>query len=404
MKFISRNNSIFSSIINFLLINYYVILSVVYLFGLILPDIRNGLIMAFFMLLLVLLHYKSLLYRKKTLLDLLVLFYVFWNTISLVWLFFSDITIDIFIAEYSNTILPIVFYFFGRKFLLGNKFLFYSIFFLTGIFILTFILNLSLFEPYLVFIMRLDNVGSMDPSSFILFRSLFGLTVTGTLSAIGVILSFDKFLFNKKYSYFLVFLVYFIALILASRRSAIYASIFGVVFLNIYYLYFKGISFVRFLIFEWLILSFCFLIFFFVFPEMKEFSFDRIVNYNEAINERRNNWEVALSSANWLLGEGFSSFSHKAEIVKKFIIPDNAYLRILAEVGVIGVISFFSIIFLTMYLGFGNVSNNYLYLIICIVFILQGIGSDIFSFQVVAPFFWFSVGRIGNTIFKISNL
>ena len=85
-------------------------------------------------------------------------------------------------------------------------------------------------------------------------------------------------------------------------------------------------------------------------------------------------------------------YGHKAVEYSDIYIPDGNYFRMIAEIGIIGVLLFFIIILKALYNGFSNIKTHYIQLAIVIMVCMMSVGSDMFSFQLIAPIFWYSIG------------
>ncbi|MEO8949196.1 MAG: hypothetical protein ABI308_12355 [Mucilaginibacter sp.] len=388
---------------------YYLIVILVYFSDIYIPSIRVGVFMSVVMLYLLYYLIKNRLFSLRNNLDLLVFFYILYNTISVLWFLLSGLPIDVFIMEYSNSILPIIaFYFIGRINRSDTQFYKNTWYALILCFVIGFYFQFTLPENYREFMARLDNTGGDDTALFILyFRSLLGVTATGSLSAIGVLLSLAIITVSRVKRGKIGLFICFMALILTFRRSALYVGVFAFLWMN-YLAFFKfKVSKLRFFIFEILIVFLLIVFINSLDPDFLNGLSTRFASLSDAINERNGNWFEGVANANnIIIGDGLGKYGHKAALFTDNIMPDGNYFRIIAELGIVGITVFISIIVVAFVRGFADLKNNFLEIAIITMVCLQAVGSDIFSFQLVAPIFWYAIGRCSRMLptFKKSKL
>ena len=385
---------------------YYFIIIIVYFAAIYIPQIRIGVAMSIIMLCSTYYLVKNNLFSIRTYLDLIVSFYITYNTISILWFLWTGLPVDVFIMEYSNSILPIIcFYFIGRIDREDTSFYKITWYALIIGFSIGFYYQIALPENYREFMAKMDNSGETNPLAFIsAFRSLFGVTATGSLSAIGLLMSFAIILMSKVKKGKIGFFICFVTLIFSFRRSALYVCLFAILWINY-------LSFFKFKTSKWRLLFFEICMVFLSISLISIFdpSFfksltSRFSDLSNALKERNSNWIEGLSHAsNLVVGDGLGRFSHKAAQYTDDILPDGNYFRIIAELGVFGILIFIAIIFVSLKKGLAKLADNYLEIGIIIMLCMQAVGSDIFSFQLLAPIFWYSIGRC-NRILPNNNL
>lgn len=380
---------------------YYLIVFIVYTSAIYIPQMRVGVFMSVVMLFIIFYLIKNRLFSLRNNLDLLVFFYILYNSLSILWFLLSGLPTDVFIMEYSNSILPIIcFYFIGR--INRNDINFYKTtwYALVLCFIVGFYYQFTLPDNYREFMSNMDGTGGTDPAAFVLyFRSIFGLTSTGSLGAIGVLLSLAIISMNKVKKGKIGLFICFMALILTYRRSALYVGLFAFLWINY-------LAFFKFKFSKWRLLIFEILMVFFLIsfvnnlnPDFLEALSNRFSNVSDAIDERNSNWFEGLSNAsNLVIGDGLGRFGHKAALYTNDIVPDGNYFRIIAELGVFGILIFIAILFSALGNGIARLSDNYIEIGIIVMICLQAIGSDSFSFQLLAPIFWYSIGRCSRIL------
>ena len=91
------------------------------------------------------------------------------------------------------------------------------------------------------------------------------------------------------------------------------------------------------------------------------------------------------------------SVGHKAIGFSKILIADGNYFKMIGEIGIFVIYIFFDILISSFWNGFKDLKNKYLDLGVIFCICLIAIGSNIFTFQSIAPIFWFAIGRVSNS-------
>lgn len=374
---------------------YYFLVIGILSMGMFIPGIRIGVIASMMILYFMYKHLRTGSLFKNYV-DVLVMIYILYNTISVLWFIFSGLPISVFIKEYSNSILPMFFYYLGKIDDKNNK-NFYQI--TLKAIILCFVLGFILFiqQPYYYreFLNTIDGIGGTDlilTSSA--FRSLVGLTMTGSLGVVGVLISFTNILDSNGRNGKIALILCMIAVALTFRRSALFVAL-AAFFVFHYYGYIKyGMLKKKYLVVELVIV---FLIIGYLndnFADLLTMLNERLMMLSESIDERSDSWVEGLMYGNLIIGSGLGVFGHKAVEFSDKYIPDGNYVRMLAELGVIGTSIFLSIIITSLFKGLKNLRGNILEVGIIVGLCIQAVGSDIFSFQLIVPILWYSVGRV----------
>lgn len=370
---------------------FYLIVVLVILFQLYVPQIRLGIITSFIMFLLIYKNIKrhSLLYNSS--INKLVLFYILYNSISIFWFLFKGFPLSVFFAEWTNSILPVFFFYFSypykRK---EDQFYHYTLLALIFSFIIGFVLWIMELPIYRAFMDVTEGPGT----DLLFFQSLFGLTATAALGFIAFLISFQIIFKSKGKNGKIALLISLVATILTFRRSAL-----AVLILSILVMHFLGYfrySFVkkRYFLIE---LAFFYGLILYVTYTYDDFFtnlFERISMLSEAFDERKVNNLSAFSQDNLLIGGGLGAYGHKVVPYSKIVIADGNYFKMFAELGIIGTFTFFSILTCSIFKGIQDLRNKYLEMGIVVGLSLMAIGSNIFEYQIIAPIFWYSVGKI----------
>lgn len=359
------------------------------------PIIRTGVVASALICLLTIEYYTKnhLAFRNTT--DILVLIYVIYNTISFTLFSLTGLPKSVFVQEYSSSILPIVFYYFAKN-ERKNNYNFYKI--TLYAILVSLIIGVIFFvkQPYFYrgYLSHKNGGGTSILSNTQFFRGLFGATVTGSIGAIGVLISSFYILESNGRKGKIALLICLAAALLTFRRSAMYVSLLAI--LGIHYIGYFKYNFIkkRYLIVE---LLFVLLIVLYInskIPFLFETINDRLIMLSNAFDQRTGNWLEGLKYGNIIIGSGLGRFSHKALPYTNEIIADGNYIRMIAEIGIVGTSMFVVIIFGSLVKGLKNLHTNYLEIGIVFALCLQAIGSNIFSFQELAPIFWYSLGRL----------
>lgn len=368
----------------------------VYLLGLLAPNyVRLGVIASVIICAFTFEYFIRSSFKIGRGIDLLVLTYVLYNLISFSWYLFSSLPVSVYIQEFSNSILPVFFYFFAKtKHNENNSFFSKTLVAIVLFFAIGFIL--FIWQPYFYryFLSLHDGVGTNPLATSEYFRSIIGLTATGSLATIGILISFSTIFETKGKKGKIAFIICLTAVILTFRRSALFVSFASIIALH-YIAYFKfKLLKKRFLLIEILIVLGIIIISLYNNPEFMPSLIERISMIFEAFRERSDSWREGLKDANLIIGSGLGVYSHKAIPFNEIYVPDGNYARMIAEIGIIGTTIFLSIILLSLIEGFKNLRKKYLETGIIIAICLIALGSNIFSFQLIVPVFWYAIGQI----------
>ncbi|TDE51303.1 O-antigen ligase family protein [Flavobacterium sp. GT3P67] len=389
-KYMSHRNIINNS--SYKLYEYfYIIVVIVIIFQLYIPQIRLGVITAIIIFILIYKNIKkhSLLYNSS--INKLVLFYILYNSISILWFLLKGFPVSVFFAEWTNSILPVFFFYFSYPFKKQQD-NFYRLTLLALIF--SFIIGFVLWIMEPPFYRAFMDVTEGPGTDLLFFQSIFGLTATGALGFVAFLISFHIIFKSKGKNGKIALLVSLVATILTFRRSALVVLIMSI--LVMHFIGYFRYSFVkkRYFLLE---LAFFYGVILFVSYNYDDFFtnlFERVSMLSEAFDERKANNLSAFSHDNFLIGGGLGAYGHKVVPYSKVVIADGNYFKMFAELGIIGTFIFFSILACSIFKGMQDLRNKYLEMGIVIGLSLMAVGSNIFEYQIIAPVFWYSVGKI----------
>ena len=388
-------NNIFKSLKKYKIYEYYyvIILFIVLIQLFFIPAIRLGVVTAGIILMVI---YKSINKHdllRNTSINKLVLAYLFYNTISIVWFVFSGIPVSVFFAEWANSILPVFFFYLASKEKIAN-FRFYNITLLVLVisFIVGFYLWVNESEIYKVFMETTEGPGT----GIDFFQSLYGLTATGAFGVVGFLISSSLVLNSNGRQGKIAMIICLIATILTFRRGAM-VSLF-IVIIVFHYIGFLRFRFFkkRYFIIETLFIYGVYKFFLSDFNDLFENIVERSSMISEAFDKRSFAWAYAFQDLTFIFGKGVGSIGHKAIGFSKILIADGNYFKMIAEIGILGTLIFSAIIISSLVNGYKDLKNKYIDLGIVLSMCLIGVGSNIFTFQSIAPIFWYSIGRLAN--------
>jgi len=371
---------------------YYVIILFIVLTQLyFIPSIRLGVVTSVIILLVLIntINKHDLLGNSD--INKLVFAYLFYNTFSALMYIFSGIPLSVFFAEWSNSILPIFFFYLPSKERTEN-FRFYNItlFVLIISFIIGFYLWMNDSEYYKIFMETTEGPGTgLD-----FFQSLYGLTATGTLGVIGFLLSSSLILRSNGKKGKIAMIICLVATILTFRRGAMFSLFIAIIILHyIAYIRFNFLK-KRYLIIEIFVIYFIYKYFLSDYVILLENIVERSSEISQAVGERSFTWTYAFQDLTFIFGRGLGSVGHKAIGFSKILIADGNYFKMIGEIGIFGTFLFLAILISSFWNGIKDFKNKYLDLGIIFCICIVGIGSNIFTFQSIAPIFWYAIGRI----------
>ena len=128
----------------------------------------------------------------------------------------------------------------------------------------------------------------------------------------------------------------------------------------------------------------------------KRFSNTNIIGM---VSERTVQWENAIKTwTEYPLGYGMGSFGHKAAAIGLKAATDGNYFRILAELGIEGLICFLTISIRGLRNAFKT--KRYFVAFAIIGFLLQGIGTNVFDLTFCSAIFWYLLGYSNHSTDK----
>jgi len=261
-------------------------------------------------------------------------------------------------------------------------------------------LALYYFEP--MFYMKTIASNTLEildmSNNYYRFPSYVGTLIVGNITSVSIPLIFMYREKLKKVYFFFFLIIFIVGSILSMQRSAFIATTFalsGCVLLSFKYNHSKG-KIIKIGVGIVCTLIALLLIYNNIFTETQKVMFTmRGLSFNSAIGERINQWQTGIDIFSaYPFGTGLGSAGHKAVAAGILnTIPDGNYFRILAEVGLHGIIVF---LLLNICALSKSIKNNKYIAIILIIYLFQAIGTNVFDLYYISFVYWFVLGFAAN--------
>lgn len=384
------------------LFQYYAIICALLKWIAMYRDIRNGVIVAVFVIIfacLMLVNDKFII-RISNRTNVAVIGFLIYNVLLALISFFRGYSLSLIFSEAANTLVPIFLYFIAIKFSdrQAKKFELFVMFcgivvLITGIYY-----NIGLNDPfYLTFIA--ENNPNFSMHGFTVYprlNSFFGSVVCGTLGCLGTCLSFSFLNNDEKIKFWIFFVPNFLLALLTLQRSAMICVII-VTFILILRGMKKGHFSILVPIGLALILVTAGIIISIKMPNVYYAIFQRFNSVSSAVSERNSDWSNAFGNGliSTIIGYGFGTGGQRAIGLSLSTVNDGNYFKMIYECGIIGFLMFIYIIINTLK-KVKKYNIDIVYVVAVVSCMLQMIGSNILTFQFTASLFWYVVGRINK--------
>ena len=359
-----------------------------------------------------------------SLLNITVLGYVFYNFLSFIWLTRNGFPFSIYAEEFSNSILPMVFYFVGTIACTddeddGNKTdkiyksFMYAYFAFSLICIIFYLWAPQFYCDYLF---NMSFISKADaPTCRVRMEGFTGSTNVSYLAVAGMIVaakymyeSFTKKGLNKELAGFSgLFVYFFVVVFLANGRAGMVAALLVIIYLNfLVFLSFKILD-KKYLYIEIIAAVVLIIVMCIATPGAAYKIWARLISLPGAIGQRSEQWISAINNmpAAWYgqwLGNGLGANGHKAiGIEGAHIVADGGLVKLYCEEGAIGFSLYVFIMLVVFRYAFKNLKKYFAEVAIIGTALLISIGSNVIAFQLCIPIMWFAAGVIGRDI--VSN-
>lgn len=382
-----RKRKIGDIILELLVNNYYLMVMFLYLIVLKQPSFRVGVYSAIIMAVI------TIFYVLKYGVSLRVSNVEAWIIIYLCIVIFSGVNyimgegnVTAFFQTAANSVLPITFFWCGKNGIRFSRktFLFsFNICCLIGIYLL-------IKKPTWYYLFCIEK-----GYSYTRLSSCFGSTAVGTLSCIAMLYTIEMIKDNTSIVWKIQYLLSCSFVLLSMQRSAWIAAFLTLIILHYWLLKWKtikpyhvGIEIISSIVG-------CFVFWQYIMNIFNRWILEHKVSGEKSfeIFGRTSQWIQSIGQSNWLTGSGLGMRGHRATVVG---VADGDWIRLLCEIGIVGVISLLIIIVISLKNAFWDTKRGIVPAMIIVIFFLQAIGSNVFEFQILAPVFWMSVGEIVN--------
>lgn len=358
-------------------------------------NFQNGSFIIFFLIIIYLLGFKNKVEISKKSEYLISYIYIILGTFSIFSFFITKYPVKIFITEWFTSIFPVLIALNITSNIRTSNYMnrFCNIIFITFIFSLI----LFYFQPifYRDYLNIIESTGTHIDLTSNFFRSIFGLTLTGSFGMIA----FSWILWSKtKKNNLDIFklLIFLIGTLLTLRRSSIILLAFS---LLLYLFYKKKIKLI--------VIALTISMFGFYKSNIDLDFFSRVIEISEAFSERSDNLRNGINNFS-IIGKGLGSFGPRSIDYNEEFIPDNWFIRNFVELGLLfAIISSLMTVNILIKLFksvFLNVKKYFKpSLIICVLLLIQSIGSNILGFLYLSIIFWPNYLNIYENTRKIST-
>lgn len=372
---------------------YYYVIFLCYFLGIFYTNIPVGQLATVYMIILIMdLIRRDFIIQRYF--DILILAYVFYSIVTLLWYPIGRIPIQAYLVEIAYGIIPIIFYFYGKNdkksSLLPHFFRAVFVSLVIGIVFYTW--APEFYGRYLVNIGFAANY--LPPWIRNSLYSIYGATIASSFATMLTIYGFMGVCKKGSKKEWLYFLVGLIAVFLGTRRSAM-AGTFLIISILHFFLYIKWRYLkVTHFIYELIVVAVLMTGGVLLFPHQVEIFLYRILMFSTAISSRSDQWILGLEiERNPVIGLGLGTVSHTAGALGFPAVHDGSLMRMYVEIGVIGVCIFTAIVLLAVLKAGFRAKEKYMEICIIAIMLIQAIGSNVLVFQLLAPIFWYSIGR-----------
>lgn len=338
--------------------------------------------------------------KEKRTMDIIMAAWLIYNVLSGIWTVKFGIPLSVYAGELFTTALPMIFYFSGRSASADDKARFYRFFVyaVTFIGLLGLLLYITAPDFYIKYLYQLGYISKADVSTMrVRMFSVIGSTLTGYLS-VAAMLGSAYFIIqsNGKKFKLLFFLDCFLAF-MSNQRASMVVALIVLLYMNyLIFFTFKMLPMKLFKI-EAGIFAAGFVGLLVVFHGAFMKVYYRLVSLPGAVGQRSDQWVGAANNmANKWLGNGLGANGHRANGFTEHMIADGGIAKLYCEMGIIGTALFVFLLLLALKKGFKNLHECAPEIGIIVITLLTAIGSNVMSFALSVPVFYYAIGSIAG--------
>ena len=331
--------------------------------------------------------------------DIVMTLWLIFNLLSGISYISSGIPAGVFLGEVFTTALPMCFYYCGRMDDKGERF---SLYFLISV-AFTGFLGIVLFisgpQFYIDHLMRLELISKADiPTMRVRMHSVIGSTLVGFLGAVGMLLSVRRLMECRKKEGKILSVVSFLFMLLlafmSNQRSAMAAAMIIIIYLNfLVFFEYKLLPKKCFFGECGLIAAFTaalFLLFRGAFMKI----YYRLVSLPGSIAQRSDQWVGAANNMRSIwFGNGLGANGHRAIGFSDHVIADGGIAKLYVESGIFGTSLFVFLMLLILKKSLKKTGLTAPEAGVVMVTLLMSIGSNMMSFALSVPVFYYCAGR-----------
>lgn len=379
------------SIGKFIVNNYFYFALGVYFLMMINGTFRAGVIMTLVMAFVWVSHLKDIRYLSK--LGVVVFIYLFFNLISIVWMDLDLYGVEIYLQELITSILPIVLFFAVKS--CNKDCILNSILYGTLICV---VIGAILFVWMPEFYRQYEATYGFAVSSRIEhcrqgMASFIGRIPLGTYSVVAAAIALKQYILEEyKSKKLVIFLILIAGSIMTAQRSSWFGSIILVIYM-LYSLLKSGKKKTFFQLLAIIIIGICTFVSYFRSELLSATQIgSKSLGFASAILERSITWSNLIGDTNSvLLGGGLGTGGHRARVISANTVTDGNYIKIIGEIGYIGLIIFL-IIAADVLIKYLKIKRDRLGFFVVAFILIQMTGSNIVALQVTAPIYWAFLG------------
>lgn len=394
--------------------NYYIVAMLVnfaYIFS---NNIRVGVICAIIMMLVVvdyMIRNGGIVQKTFNSTSLFVIFYVIYNLLAILMGVLNGYSASVGVAEFSNGLLPIIFYFIALEMDKTEEMNFVKSFINVCLFLVLVGIFMYIVKPNIYFSYMQRSIAYFHMSTYLAFprmHSFVGSVVVGSIACMGLAFQMNALITGiSVHRSVLLCIIFLIGIVLTMQRSAWVFAVMIFLIMIIYAFNIRSGSFKYIIIYGIMVIVIA-SVMVPLYPKLIDMIISRVLSMTTAVQERNSNWDYALQQGiGTLVGHGLGTIGHRTMYITDISILDGNYFKMIYEIGLIGTTVFIGIMLSIVIKGLKNFRRSAVYLCIVIGILFQAIGSNVLCFQLVVPMFWFAVGRINyiseNKLYKNTN-
>ncbi|MBR4174771.1 MAG: hypothetical protein IKR56_05485 [Lachnospiraceae bacterium] len=334
--------------------------------------------------------------------DILALMYFVYNLLSVIWCTAFGMPFSVWAGEFVTGIYTMAFYIAGRIAKESFRDKFYS-WFIAAVYILG-VIGVVLFiwgpQFYLDYLLHADLISKADIGTMrVRMHSVTGSIQLGYISVAAMLGAVHFIMKSRGKKGKLLLLGAMLFAFLSNQRSAMVVAILVLLYINYLVFFVYRLFDKKYFAIECAAFGGVFVLMCVIFSSAIMKVYYRLVSLPGAIGQRSDQWIGAINNMSSLwLGNGLGANGHRANGISEHMIADGGLAKLFVEMGVIGTAIFIYLMILCFKYALRNLGICAAECGIIAVTLLTSIGSNILTFQLATPVFWFAVGVIGACV------